>query len=598
MQCRTALVGALALLLLLHGPALMSAAWTNAGMLVLRDALLAQVESVSGAYPVHGALRGDAAIAQAMRYLRRAVALNRDGPAARWGLGRAALAAGDAETAADALEPLAGSAERNPLLYDDVLMALSYSGRPEEVIALYESAPPLQRTGAISDVVALAYLDLVTGGLGDERTGGQGEVGQWLERSNALRPGDLYASYHLWRQARERGDMEAATVYSETLAYFPLEAVHLTDERLLGYAADVIPVLVEEGLWDREKTLNVVSFLVWQHNEAAGTEWLLEQLIERYPTDPDWPFYLAELYHRRGDLDQAEAVYRQTLMVDPEYVQAYLRLGMVTEAQSQNPSPRSQEWLAAAEEWYAQYHAVARDDLLGLKRLAEVCTALQDARVESESCQEAALQEALEARADDRRIVAEWLGVPVEGVALGPNLVENGRFEEGQEGQLERWYFQTYLGPGKEGLYFAGPDALAGEGNAARIIGLRGGLMDDGTATYGELVGEELTLSPGGWYVISARYRTQNLSGNGLLFLGEWFKPDGVRLTHTYLEDSSGEWRQVSILVRGQDWKMAVVPLVRNWALGSVWFDDLQVRPIWSLETTILDAEGNEERKQ
>ena len=270
-------------------------------------------------------------MAQAMRYLRRAVALDRDGPAARWGLGRAALAAGDAETAADALGPLAGSAERNPLLYDDVLMALSYSGRPAEVIALYESIPALQRTGAISDVVALAYLDLVTGGSGDERTGGQGEVGQWLERSNALRPGDLYASYHLWRQARERGDLEAATVYSETLAYFPLEAVHPADERLLGYAADVIPALVEESLWDREKTLNVVSFLVWQHYEAAGTERLLEQLIERYPAEPDWPFYLAELYHRRGDLDWAEAAYRQVLEVDPTYAQAYLRLGMIYE---------------------------------------------------------------------------------------------------------------------------------------------------------------------------------------------------------------------------------------------------------------------------
>jgi protein O-GlcNAc transferase len=324
-------VGALALLLLLRGPALMSAVWGNLGMLVLRDALLAQVDVAPGTYAVHGALRGDAAVVRAVQCLRRAMALNGGDPVARWGLGRAALAAGDAETAADALGPLAGSAERNPLLYDDVLMALSYSGRPEEVIALYESAPPLQRTGAISDVVALAYLDLVTGGLGDEGTGGQGEVGQWLERASALRPGDLYASYHLWRQARERGDLAGVAVYSETLAYFPLEAVHPADERLLGYAADVIPALVEEGLWDREKTLNVVSFLVWQHNGATGMERLLEQLIERYPAEPDWPFYLAELYHRRGDLDWAEAAYRQVLEVDPTYAQAYLRLGMIYE---------------------------------------------------------------------------------------------------------------------------------------------------------------------------------------------------------------------------------------------------------------------------
>jgi len=66
-----------------------------------------------------------------------------------------------------------------------------------------------------------------------------------------------------------------------------------------------------------------------------------------------------------------------------------------------------------------------------LKRLAEACAALEDpstgpfgeaqdrlrtgAEVEDESCGEAAvLQEALAARTDDRRIVAELLDVPVE----------------------------------------------------------------------------------------------------------------------------------------------------------------------------------------
>jgi hypothetical protein len=41
MRLLTGLVGALVLLLLLHGRALFSAAWRNAGTLTLRDALLA-----------------------------------------------------------------------------------------------------------------------------------------------------------------------------------------------------------------------------------------------------------------------------------------------------------------------------------------------------------------------------------------------------------------------------------------------------------------------------------------------------------------------------------------------------------------------------
>jgi len=64
-------------------------------------------------------------------------------------------------------------------------------------------------------------------------------------------------------------------------------------------------------------------------------ERLLEHLIARYPGEPDWPFYLAELYHRRGDLEWAEEVYRQVLAVDPEYAQAYLRIGMVYEARAE-----------------------------------------------------------------------------------------------------------------------------------------------------------------------------------------------------------------------------------------------------------------------
>jgi tetratricopeptide (TPR) repeat protein len=216
-------------------------------------------------------------------------------------------------------------------LYSDVLTALSHGGQPEGVIAFYNSAPPLRRTQAISDTVALAYLDLLTARLEGGETGEQGEVRQELERARALRPGDLYASYHLWRQARQSSDPAVATVYSETLIYFPLEAIHPADERLLEYVADVIPALLEDGLWDREKAGNVVSFLVWQHSQATGTERLLEHLLERYPAQAQWPFYLAELYHRREDLDQAEAVYRQVLEIDPGYAQAYLRLGMICE---------------------------------------------------------------------------------------------------------------------------------------------------------------------------------------------------------------------------------------------------------------------------
>ena len=138
----TALAGTLALLLLLHGPALMSAVWGNAGMLTLRDALLARAESVPAVYSTFNALEGDAKTIQAVQSFRRAVALDGDNSAARWALGREALATGDAATAVDALEPLEEGMAHNPLLYQDVLTAFSYANKPAQVIALYECFPP------------------------------------------------------------------------------------------------------------------------------------------------------------------------------------------------------------------------------------------------------------------------------------------------------------------------------------------------------------------------------------------------------------------------------------------------------------------------
>jgi len=317
-----------ALVLLLRASMLASAAWGNVGMLALRDELMAQADVAPGAYPVYEALDETAATARVMQTLRRAVALDEDSLAARWALGRAALAMGDGEAAADALRPLTEGARRNPLLYDDALTAFSHGWRPAEVVALYEAVPPPQWTSAVSDTVALAYLE---GSIGAREQGGRGA----LERVRELRPGDLYANYHLWMQARQDGDLGAAAAYSETLTYFPLEAIDPGDERLLDYVAEAILALLEDGLWDRDKTLNVVSFLVWQHNGATGVERLLEQLTERYPTEPEWPFYLAELYHRRGDLDHAEAAYQQVLAVDPEYAQAYLCIGMLYETRAE-----------------------------------------------------------------------------------------------------------------------------------------------------------------------------------------------------------------------------------------------------------------------
>jgi Flp pilus assembly protein TadD len=90
--------------------------------------------------------------------------------------------------------------------------------------------------------------------------------------------------------------------------------------------------------------LNVVSYQVWQFADGVSglmAERVLQRLLEQRPEDADLLFYLAELYQRRGDLDQAEAAYQQVLAVDPDDAQAYLRLGMLPLLQPlPRPGPR------------------------------------------------------------------------------------------------------------------------------------------------------------------------------------------------------------------------------------------------------------------
>ncbi len=48
----------------------------------------------------------------------------------------------------------------------------------------------------------------------------------------------------------------------------------------------------------------------------------MKTLAEGQPENADWPFYLAEIYHRRGDLTRAAETYQEVLKRDPAYLPA------------------------------------------------------------------------------------------------------------------------------------------------------------------------------------------------------------------------------------------------------------------------------------
>ena len=260
--------------------------------------------------------------------------------------------------------------------------------------------------------------------------------------------------------------------------------------------------------------------------------------------------------------------------------------------------------------WYNQYHALVPDDLLGLKRLTGVCTALEEAGLEDENCRQAALrvsgalsqvepetwhlqsetspavvlQEGLRPHIDDRCIVAELLGIPLETVELGPNLVDNGGFEEWHRATPVRWRWLNMMNrePWSSGLAVGGRDSLStceGE-SATRVEGLW--VQNDGAeparAGYGYRE-SQVNLEPGHFYIVTLLYRTRSSKGQA----GIWFSQDSraIFAGERLLPATDGVWRGYVVLGRSSDPAVLPIwPLLRNWGEGTVWFDEQRVREI------------------
>lgn len=466
------------------------------------------------------------------------------------------------------------------------------------------------------DSLAVAFLE----------SGGQAA----LEKVTWLRPGDIYANYHLWKLAKQAGDHERATVYEDLLRQFPPEAVDPNDERLLEYTTEVIPQLLDEELWDLDKTLNAVAFLVWKHNQADSIERLLSQLIALYPQESNWKLYLAELYHRRGDLAQAESAYQQVLDATPDHAEAYLRMGIVIEAQAneQTDSHRLRE----AATWYGDYHEKMPGDILGLQKLAETCTSLEQRGIREPGCQRAAqriqddqeggqateqpdtkeagrgssaaiLRSALEARTDDRHILSDLLGVPAEALELGSNLIRNGNFEKEHEGAPHSWRWSPMFSREPFGAAaFSGglDDLLSFEGQqAARIHGYwieQEGGQSPARAGFRHVdeTGETrqpIVLTEAGPYVFSIYYRTVGIPGRRVT---AWLtsEPDVLWPGDQTLPASDGMWhRFLAVGWNATDATATIEPLLRSLSPGIVVFDQVELRQIDLPEGSHLDSQ-------
>ncbi len=334
-----------------------------------------------------------------------------------WTLGRVLLASQKAYDAGEILTPLANQNAANPLVYHELIYALSLSGQHSQVVSLFNQNPELPETDYTNDMVAYALL---------EQAGGQS-----LDAVVELRPLDIYANYILWKESEQKD-----TAYRDNLTRFDYTAVSPIDDRLLLPLFNVIPALLEVGVWDFELTTRVVSFLVWKYPQMPGVQDLLDELVKLYPQQSTFRYLLGELSHRQGNLDIARENYEFSFTLDRNQTDAAYQLWLIAENLGDQQT---------ASYWHNQLEEVVGDAVF----------------LANESVWEA--------------LVAQTYNLPADNLQLGFNMLPEGDFEKQEGERLQSWHeVDSRKRNSNEALFLSGLDSLLTSGGkyAARIDGL------------------------------------------------------------------------------------------------------------------------------
>lgn len=243
-------------------------------------------------------------------------------------LGRAYLSSGRPDGAVEVLERAVALRPDDPQLHLELADVYDNMGRTEDAIREYEAGG----VGSRRAPLAANYLKLAD--FYAERGNGDLAIAFW-RRALEVDPENLYALYRLVEIHRGLGDEATAAIYEARLRGLAGRNIAVPlDFRLAEYQGRAMARLVQDGIWERDALLNLVSYQVSQFADGVYglmTRRNLETILAQWPEDPDLLFYLAELFHRRGEWDQAEAAYRRVLAIAPEYAQASLRLAMIAE---------------------------------------------------------------------------------------------------------------------------------------------------------------------------------------------------------------------------------------------------------------------------
>jgi tetratricopeptide (TPR) repeat protein len=342
---------------------------SNIVMLEFRSELLELgAEFNNCTYPLIGALH-DNQLYISRLLMEIASNISNDDNHGYWVRGRIALAEGDFQSAAHAMNMIDIEYWDNPVLFQDAWVAFDLGVEFENLIYLYKVSsssnnipypystrlPTSIKERVISDTLSLAYLD----------TMGDGGLGSVLQ----FRPNDAYVNYYLREQIKQSEDRQ---IYEEEFPELSLASFYSTDKRYLEYTLQSIPFLVEEGVLNIEVASRILRFFVSYYQGEVEVSDALVELAEFSSSNSEIPFCLAEYHRVRGELDSAKEIYQKLYTSDPQNSIILLRMGMILEAKCDNgESNFCEDELRRAVNGYEKYCSFEPNNLFCDKKLAD-----------------------------------------------------------------------------------------------------------------------------------------------------------------------------------------------------------------------------------
>ncbi len=209
----------------------------------------------------------------------------------RW-LTRAYLALGAPDKAAASVQAALALAPDHPALQMEAGDVYDVLGDAPRAVAHYEA-------GGIGDRLPrllVNYLRVADQLWAAGDTGGAAAI--WRDKVLGRGVADLYATWRLMEFCGLAGRASEDCV--GRVGVFPLQSVRPSEDlRLVGYQAQAIAGLSEDGKWPARSKLNVLAYLVWR-TDASAADRLLRSLSELNPADADVQYYLGELYRRHA----------------------------------------------------------------------------------------------------------------------------------------------------------------------------------------------------------------------------------------------------------------------------------------------------------